>query len=211
MTWIKKALLLSAVAAALAVTVGASSASATVLCKSSPVGNVCPVGQKYGVGEEIKSRGTSFKFKAGFQVIECHQFALDSVITKAGGENAQTELHVTNFAPTSCNNGQTFTLNEKGNLRIGWVSGSANGNLELVGGSFTVRVGSTECTYGGTTGIEGSSMSVIGGYPGKYSAAETRIEKIGGGVLCANPAKLTLETETVNSALVAVPLYVAKS
>jgi hypothetical protein len=208
MTTIKKALLLSVAAAALMAMVGAGSASATVLCKSSSLTNSCSAGDTYGVGEEVKSSlSGTFKFKAGFTVIECRAFALNGVITNAGGEGSAVKLHMTKFGPTSCNEGQTFTLNSLGDITINSTS-NGNGSLTMNSGlSFSVKVGSTECTYGGT--VAGQSVAVQGGAPAHYEAAEVQIVKVGGGILCASPAKLIFRNTVEPSS--ASSLYVAQA
>jgi hypothetical protein len=165
-----KMLGLAAVAAtALMAFAGASSASATVLCKT----NTNPCSSKWAVGTELEfslKKGTSATWKGtnGETLKTCTGAKLRAEITNAGSATETVKAKVVEDSWTSCTV-PTLTL-QLGELEIHSITGSTNGTLTLKGAEFTTQdplFG--DCRYGtaaggtdlGTLTSSGTGASVI--------------------------------------------------
>lgn len=149
----------AAVAAfALSASLAAGSASATVLCKTatSPCTETWPLGTKLDFGLE----GTGVwedPFNIKFQECTSATFRTQSTNTVGASINMKVEtIHWGN--PESTCTRETLVL-VLGEMKVEWISGTANGTLKDTGSRWTVG----ECTYGFT---EGNLLGTIkGGKP----------------------------------------------
>jgi hypothetical protein len=209
MKYVKMLGLAAVVAAALMAVVGAGTASATVVCKTS----TSPCTSKMAVGEEITAslKSSTAKLEAGFAEINCTTSTIAGKITNAGGSGVEVQGNVTGLTFGGCGTA-TVTVKESGGVKaklgLTYTSG-VNGSLkvtELVG--VAVKVGSTECTYGGEIS---SGLSANGSTSPTTNATEVAsaapIPKTAGGILCANPSKWTAEYNVTSPS----PLYAEAS
>jgi hypothetical protein len=171
---------------------GGETLEKTVLCKTAET--ACAKANQYAspttISAELAS-GTIASLKAGFAVIQCEE-------SKVGGSVEWSESNHTPHGVLSteafgkCNS--TFAVEEKAELIIHHeveTGKTDTGSLTIKGGKVKVALGSTNCTYGGTTNIAGSDLMVNGGAPATMegSFGTTKLEKTAGGVLCASPAE----------------------
>jgi hypothetical protein len=139
-----------AVIAAMAI-VGASAASATVLCKT----NTTPCSEKYAVGTEIKASltsGTSAKFvsNGGELTYTCTGGALGGKIEAGGSstETVRTSLPTSSFSWSGCV--WPMTAIKSGEMEVHWISGTTNGTVTAKGLEISVdtsALGAGFCTY----------------------------------------------------------------
>jgi hypothetical protein len=117
--------------AAIGVTAGlaTASASATVLCKTAPVGNVCPTSAVYPVGTEIKSSITNpavFSYE-GSTIQTCSGSVLNTTITSAGGEGLPVVTSNSAYSFSGCT--RSFINELLGTSEINWTTGN-NGKFQ---------------------------------------------------------------------------------
>jgi hypothetical protein len=171
----------------------------TVLCKVNET--KCATGNQYPSGTAVTGTlksGTHSTFKSGFASLVCAKASTGGTLTWSETNHTPHGV-LTTYTFEECSAGQTVTVNEKPEVIIHHeevepaVAGT--GVETLKGGKVTVKVGSTECAYGGT--VAGSGLMINGGNPATKVAtnAETKLEKIGGGILCASPAEWSAEYE----------------
>jgi hypothetical protein len=172
----------------------------TVLCKVNET--KCATGNQYSaagtaVTATLKS-GTEATLTAGFAEIKCKKSSIAGTATWSEANHTPHGL-LTTETFEECAAGQTVTVVEKAELIIHHEevepAQAGTGVLTVKGGKVTVKVGSTECSYGGTT--TGSGVMINGGATATAVAtkAETKLEKVGGGILCASPAEWAAEYE----------------
>lgn len=135
-----KALLLAAVATtALLAFFGASTASATVLCKTEPTGGgtgtkgtTCPEGWSYSAGTEIHMTLTGpAKLTLPFKSYECLESTINGKTTKEGSatETVVVPLSTMTFGKCNC---ETKVL-KPGTVEIHWIADSNNGTATISG------------------------------------------------------------------------------
>lgn len=159
---------------------GASSASATVLCNESP----CEEG--YGAGTVIEaslSSGTEAAFNIGFTTAKCTESQLNDKVENPGSESEAVSGPITtlSFGGCSC----TVSTLKNGSLEVSYTSG---GNGTLIGKSSEVKMvcSGISCTYG--TASTGTTLGkVFGGSPATL-AVEALLPKVGGSFLCPSTA-----------------------
>jgi hypothetical protein len=188
-----KILGLAAVAAmALMAFLGASSASATVLCTTPNETEGCTM--PYPAGTEIHA---SLKAGTSAELTDTSGEILEDTCTAStvkgttgnGGSSSTTVSGTTSVltfgvaGTTPCKN-TTTVLNGVGNLEIHWISGTDNGTLTASGFEVTVNAG-ISCIYGASTGID--LGKVTGGAPATMDV-EAVVKKVGGSFLCPSDA-----------------------
>lgn len=200
----RDAQLLALVIAALAgiALLGASSASATVLCKTAT--NPCT--ETYAKGTTIEASFTSGKnsiLHNNVTTIEC-EAAIKGEVTNAGGEATTVSGIVTAFTFSSCSAPHTITVLKNGAFSISYTSGG-NGTLKLEGFETEVFIHSWggSCIYSGT-----ASFSLNGGGMASITSGSITLTRSGGtlGIRCGSTG-----TWTANYTVTAPePLYVEK-
>jgi hypothetical protein len=205
MKYLKTLGVVAVVAAAFAAYVAGPASAAgitsekTVLCKVNET--KCAVTNQYPSGTAVAATlksGTKAVLKAGFAVIECGESSIGGTAEWSEANHTPHGI-LTTETFTACNAGQTVTVNEKAELIIHHEevepARAGTGVLTVKGGKVTVKVGTVECTYGGTTGIANSGVMINGGAEATAVAsnAETKLEKVAGGALCASPAEWAAE------------------
>lgn len=194
-----KGLVLAALMAAALMMVGAGSASATVVCKTS----TSPCSSPYLKGTLFKGTltpGTTAVFKAGFATIECTQ-AQGSILTTSNGSATET---VKGLTKTLSFGGCNATLNvlKTGPGEIHWTS-KTSGTFTTEGMEVTAATLGVDCIYGGkiTSGV------TLNGGTNPTISINTKVPLISGGFLCSNPGTMTASLTVTEP----TPLYVLAS
>jgi hypothetical protein len=185
--------------AALMVVVGAGSASATVVCKTS----TSPCSSPYLKGTLFKGTltpGTTAVFKAGFATIECTQ-GQGSIETTSNGSATET---VKGLTKTLSFGGCNATLNvlKTGAGEIHWTS-KTSGTFTAEGMEVTASTLGVDCIYGGNIS---SGITLNGGTKPTISI-NAKVPLISGGFLCSNPGTMTASLTVTEP----TPLYVLAS
>ena len=156
MKYVKMLGLAAVAAAALMAFVGASTASATVLCKTtgtgSPTGTTCPAGSAYAVGQPIHAvnvGNTLLKDDgSGATLITCTGSTLQGEITNAGGTGTVSGP-ISSLTFTGCD--QHVTVLKPGTLEVHWIENTHNGTLTSNGAEVTTLTttifGNIHCIY----------------------------------------------------------------
>jgi len=146
-----KMLCLAVAAAALVAFVGASSASATVLCSTTPnAEGVCPSGWTYPAGTSIHAvNTTTVRLDTTFKTVEC----TGSTITGETSNKGSASETITGPEGTLTFSGCNCTVNvlKAGTLEIHWISSTHNGTVTSNGSEVTVTCstifGNVHCIY----------------------------------------------------------------
>ncbi len=177
---------------------GATSASATVLCKAAT--EHCAASNAYGKGAIVEASlksGTKWVLKAGYRTFECEEASIKGEVTNPGGPTSSAASGtVTALSVGKCNG--TVEVPKPGTFKIVYSSGG-NGTLTLEGLEIKT-LNESFCAYGGpvSTSLSGGAMAVV-----KASASVPLKE---GFPNCANPATLTAEYTVTKPE----PLYVER-
>jgi len=192
MKYVKMLGLAAVVVAALMALVGASSASATVLCKTpgtgSPTGTTCPSGWAYTAGttthevnEEKVTLTTTFKN------IECKKSIIEVEIENEGSASETPKGPVKKLTFEECN--CTVTVLKDGTQEFHWIEGTNNGTITSSGSEVTAICssifGTEHCIYV----TENTDLGVSkGGAEATVEIAENDIPRLTTNELCAEKA-----------------------
>jgi hypothetical protein len=195
-------------AAALMAFVGASSASATVLCKvegtGATTGTICPSGSAYGAKTAVSAQlvaGTVAKLETAFKTIECKKS------TTSGETSAEEAAEITGpegtLTFTECN--CEIKVLHAGTVSTGWISGTHNGTQKSTGNETTSQCstifGNVHCIYKTNATDLGT---LTGGNPAKLDA-NASIPRLATDGLCAEKAVWHAEYEVTAPK----PLFIA--
>jgi hypothetical protein len=184
---------LAAIAAVAAMAfIGASSASATVLCKTATV--PCP--EKYGVGTIIEGTATNATLTSNLATVVCGHSVTKTEIEKAGGGAETVTGKITSLTFTSCATtaGVPCTVSVQKlpyHAEVHYTTG-ANGILTAKTGGLgspganVVCVGVISCTFEKAL----FTLPVDGGNPASVTANKISLERtaFGGTPLCGTEA-----------------------
>jgi hypothetical protein len=216
MKYVKMLGLAAVAAAALMAFVGATSASATVLCKTNPTagagettGTVCPSGQAYGTkepstGVAIHAVNTgTVKLDTSFKTIECTGSTLGGETNAEEGSPLTGPEGTLTFTGCNC----TVTVLKAGTVSIEWISGTHNGTVTSSGNETTTSCktifGTVHCIYV-TSGTHVGTLT--GGNPATLSASATiPVDAEHSNGLCPQESKWTASYEVTTPK----PLFVA--
>jgi hypothetical protein len=198
-----KILGLTAVAAmALMAFLGASSASATVLCKTTQ--NVCAEKWDYPAGTRIEAIVlNTVLLKAGIEDT-CTKGVANGITANTGSdtETVHGEIAELTFENCTC----PVTVIKKGELEIHY-EGEGKGTLTGKGSEVTVNCAGVTCTYGTAAG--GTDLGTLDEPANSTSDTKMTISaslpKLAGGFFCASTGTWTGEYTVTKP----VPLYVA--
>ena len=170
-----KILGLAAVAAmAVMAFVGAGTASATVVCKTT----ASPCGSQASELEATLTKGGTASLQAeGITLDTCTEGKVKGSITSQGATvTASGPVSAANLTWGNCT--QTTTTNEGGTLEVHSISGTENGTVTAKGFVVTVNTIFGSCTYGfGTTAKDLGTL--VGGAPATL-AIEASVPRISG-------------------------------
>jgi hypothetical protein len=201
MSYTKKGLLLAIAVLACSALFGAGSASATVLCKTAPASNACPVSDVIPTGTNVSAQtvsGTGINFYAGSSIfMQCASGTFSGSVSNAGGPASSVVLSNSTYNFTGCSFAMASVAS--GTTSIDWKVGTHNGLAYGQGSQVQWTMWGVKCTYTITSPIE-----VQGGSNAKIKYNKTAVTKVAGGTICPN--SMTMEAEfAVQSP---APLYV---
>ena len=194
-----KGLAVAAVMAAIFVVFGASTASATVICKT----KTSPCASPYLKGTLFKgvlTPGTTAVVKAGFITIECTEGNGSIEMTSNGGPTETVKGLTKTLGFGGCN--AEFKVLKTGSGEIHWTS-KTNGNFTAEGMEVTGSALGVDCVYGGKI----SSGVTLNGGEKPTIGINAKVPLISGSFLCANPATMTASLSVTEP----TPLYVLGS
>jgi hypothetical protein len=176
---------------ALAVSLGAGSASATVLCKeySTP----CPKGEDYEPGTKIDATlegSTTFKV-SGSTISTCTASTIEGKTSNTGSATETVSVALTTFNFGSCSSATVEVA--AGQLEIHYieVENTTTGTLTLKGSSTTVTFASISCTYGTPVATHIGTFTSDGSMTYATLDVNTTLTKQSGSFLC--PSNITWE------------------
>jgi hypothetical protein len=205
MKYVKMLGLAAVAAAALMAFVGASTASATVLCKSAG-GTTCPAGEAYGANTTIHAVNTgTVKLDTSFKTIECTGSTVQGE-TENEGSATETVKGKTGGTLTFTGCNCTVTVLNAGTLEIHWIEGGSNGTVTSSGSETTTSCktifGTVHCIYV-TNGTHVGTLT--GGNPATLSASATiPVDAEHSNGLCPQESKWTANYEVTSP----TPLFV---
>lgn len=162
--------------------VGASSASATVLCAESATSECASYG---GVVIDASLTGsTTFSTTGGTLLDTCTSGTIESAVGKTGGSSETVSAPIGDLTWGSCTK-TTDTIN-KGELEIHWISGSDNGTVTGKNASVTVNTIFGSCTYGTGSALDLGTLK--GGKPAAIEISAI-VSKQAGSFACPAEAK----------------------
>jgi len=204
--------LAAVVAAALMASAGSSTATATVLCKTSPAANEgettgtgCPPESTYPAKTTIEAKlvsGTKAKLVTSFKTIECSKSSVKGETSAEEAEPLTGPEGTLSFEECNCE----VKVLKAGTLSTTWVSGTHNGTLRSTGNESTVTCstifGSVHCIYV----TENTDVGTLtGGNPAKLKA-EAVIPRLTTNGLCSEESEWNAEYEVTAPK----PLFVSK-
>ena len=210
MNYLKMLGLAAVAAAALMAIVGASTATATVLCDSTST--PCPENEKWKVGTTVRftvRSGTSgvWTDTSGSQIATCPEGEIQGNIAKAGSETSTVEIPVepSHFVWQSCIHTETL---EGGTLELHTISGTDNGTVTATGFKFTTVVNGIDCIYGFPTATTLGTLTASGEGRAVLDVKTTMVKREGS-FLC--PGTLNWAEEFTQTQPSSTPLYVEPS
>jgi hypothetical protein len=216
MKYVKMLGLATVAAAALMAFVGASSASATVLCTTNPVavptGTTCPANQAEPAGTEIHavSEGNLVLTTGSeFTEITCKKGTVKGKTSNEGSatETVKGAAETITWEECSTPNGAcTVTTVKPGTLEVHWIEGTHNGTLTSTGAEITSNCasifGNIHCIYK----AENEDLGTItGGNPATADFESTPVNIIATSGLCPSGPKWDAKYEITTPK----PLYIA--
>jgi len=158
MKYVKMLGLAAVAAAALMAFVGASTASATVLCKTtgtgSPTGTTCPANQAYPAGTEIHAVNEGNAVLTGPETTVLITCTISTVKGSTENEGSNTETvkgPIEKLTFENCGAGVTVTVLKPGKLEVHWIEGTHDGTLTSSGAEVTTVTpsifGNVHCIY----------------------------------------------------------------
>ena len=205
MKYVKMLGLAAVTAAALMALIGASTASATDLCKTEGIknggvtGTTCPLGWAMNTGDELHAVNEGVvKLTTTYKNIECKKSTVTGKLENEGAEKERVTLEVTpnglTFEECNC---EVVVVNP-GTLEVEWIEATHNGKLFNHGAEVTATCnsvfGNVHCIYSTGAGTElgivtGSSSATVGGKTATIDINEANIPRLATNALCAEKAK----------------------
>jgi hypothetical protein len=210
--------LVAVVAVALMAFVGASSASATVLCKTN-AGVTCPANQAWSAGTLVQAVNEgNVTLTTTFKNVECKESTISGLTENEGGSFGGIEFAVTldipetevapgvkawdlSFGGCNCN----VVVLAGGGIFIEKISGSSNGTLvdifsELTTSCSTI-IGTVHCIYD----ADGADLGTLTGGPeATIDIEENNLPRLSTSSACAEKASLDANYKVTSPK----PLYV---
>lgn len=169
-----KMLGLTAVAAmALLALVGATSASATVLCKATPSAKgVCPAGEKYAANTTISATSGTATLETNTENVTCTSSSTAVKNTAESGVPLPGEVTSLSFSGCKSSGGAGCSVESVGapwSGNVAWTSGG-NGTLTVNNGGARVSCGFgfLQCRFSAST----LSLGITGGNPAVVTASK---------------------------------------
>jgi len=214
MRYVKMLGLAAIAAAALMAFVGASTASATVLCKTpgtgETTGTTCAPGWAYEAGQtfhavfEPTEAVPKAKLTTSFKNIECSKSTVHGHLENEGSATETVKVEITTLTFEECN--CEVKVVHPGTLTIHWIPDTHNGTVTVdeaeVTATCSTIFGNVHCIYNTGAGI--SIGDLTGGNPATMDIEENNIPRLTTNSLCAEKAKWDAHYEVTEPK----PLYV---
>jgi hypothetical protein len=192
---------------------GAGSASATVLCKTTA--NPCPAESKLLTGTKVETAlplgVESIVQSTDKEIINtwCQESAFNFTILNAGSATETVKATVTKWSWGGCTNFRKLVTLKTGELEIHYREGTGTGTLRSKFMEITAEsVLGNDCVYGTGTGTDLGSTREPGALETKSQIEmSVALAQVGGGGFCPPDIKI-LARYTINTP---APLYVAGS
>lgn len=199
MKYTKALSLAVATAIALMALVGATSASATVMCKT----ETDPCTSPYGTGTAIKGSlegATKFETTGGEVLDECEASSTEGKVENAGGSTLTVTLGI----------GRTFSVCKvltisvlAGSIELHKIPKTWNFTVTGKGAQITLAIFGASCTYGMGNGVDLGTLTPL---KFKFDINKAKLLKTEGGFLC--PAEVLWSATYVGTP---EPAYAAES
>lgn len=199
MKYVKRLGLAAITAAVLMAFVGASAASATVLCKNGTTTTTCsePYGEVTFEAEQTKA----VVIHTVFKTIECKNFHLVAALSSGGSTKTVSGSTTLTFGECNCD----VTMLKGGTLELHQISGTDNSTITMNGQELTVScstvLGTVHCIYVTENDDFGS---LLGGNPAT-SEVSVSVRRLATNSLCQEEAIWTLGYKVTAPA----PLFVS--
>lgn len=180
---------------------GASTASATVLCKTTST----PCGSIYEKGTTVRPTLTGsnvLETLEGSTLTTCTGTSIKSVIETSGGATSTVSGVNTELVASGCSN--LVTTIKPGSLEIHYVTGTDNGTVTGLVAEVTVVTLGVSCTYGVGSGTD---IGTLFGGEAPIIKVNGVVKKTAGGFLCPAETRWTGEYKVTEP----TPLYVEAS
>lgn len=201
MSYAKKAFLVAIAALACTAVLGTGSASATVLCKSSPSSHICPAADVYGAGTKISASSEGeLRFKGGGEstIMTCTGSSFSASVVDAGSATSVASLGEVDYEFSGCSNPSAHIGN--GVMGVAWTSGTHNGSAtEQLGNRLQWTIFGSKCVYTMTVPV-----AVKGGSSATLQFSQTNLVKYEGNLACPEAMKMEASFSVSSPA----PLYV---
>ena len=170
-----KVLGLAAVAAmALMAFLGASTASATVLCKTQLTSGCAAAGWAYPSGTLISASleaSATLETTGGTPIVTCETGLVEGSTTNAGSSADTVDGNLSKLEFGGCT--RTVDVLNKGSLEVHWISGTDNGTVTSKSAEVTINTPFGNCVYG--TAATGTHIGTITATPGGSKMATLHI------------------------------------
>jgi len=206
MRYIKMLGLAAVAAAALMAFVGASTASATVLCKTTTNGApTCPANQAYPAGTAVHAVSETKPVLTSFINVECAEATVQGTTDIEGEKGKPVTGKVSELKfiePCNC----AVKVLKNGSLSISWLSATNNGSLSSSGAEVTIECntifGKVHCIYETSSTPLGT---LTGGEEATMDIESANIPRLKTDSLCAEKANWDVKFKVTTPK----PLYMA--
>jgi hypothetical protein len=206
MKYIKMLGLAAVAAAALMAFVGASTASATTLCKATetPCATANQINAVHNNIVKASLSGTAvLEDTNNNELVSCTVGGMEGKITNGGGSAATVSGDITalTWGPKGAGCSQTVHTVKLGELEIHHIAGTDNGTVTVKNTEVTVEIFGVTCTYG--SGAVLHLGTLLGGTKPSLTI-NTVVKRTAGGFLCPEDARWTATYNITQP----TPLYV---
>jgi hypothetical protein len=184
-------------AAAFMAFIGASSASATVLCTETTT--PCPAGKKIGptgdstdnwIHATLEPTTSAYLLATTGQgsetkepLVTCNESTVtaESLNTGSATETARGEVTALSFGGCT----HRVVVVKRGELEVHWIEGTHHGTVTSKGAEVTVEIIGVTCTYGSGAGTD---IGILTGGSMATMDIHAVVNKVGGSLLCPSTA-----------------------
>jgi len=199
--------LAAAAAAALTAFVGASTASATVLCSEPGTGSgtTCPAGKAYPASTPIHAVNQGIiRLTTEFLTVECEESTIQGSTNNEGGASETVTIANSTWNLLFCN--CEVSVIKDGSLEVHWISNTSNGTLTSSGAEITFQctvplIGKVHCIIVTSSTDLGT---LTGGAPAEIDIPSANIPRLTTSSFCDKTANLDASYRVTGPS----PLYV---
>lgn len=201
MKHLKMLVVAAAATAAMTAALGAGTASATVLCKTTTT----PCGSPYAKGTVLVPSLTGsnqIETLGGTNLVTCTATSTKITIENSGGAASTVSGPITELAASGCTT--TVQTLKPGSVEIHHIAGTDNGTVTGLFSEITTMIFGVSCIYGAGTSIDAGTLT--GGENPTLKVNEI-IKRMGGAMICPAEVRWTASYNVTSPK----PLYVEAS